>query len=325
MRSFGVRQPSLPRVGVHPHEGQLGLLGSRPNNSSRGAWSCQARAMAITDLLGRTVTLTVLRTTGVGVFLGADPADADDVVLLPTREVPEEVQPGDELEVFVYLDSADRPIATTRRPMLERGEVRFLRVSEINRVGAFVDWGMPKELLVPFAEQTVELAPGQMHAIGLLLDRSDRLCGTMRVRELLFTGGNFERDEIVEGEAWREEPGIGVFCILEQRFVGLLPDSEPHSLRRGERTTFRIKHVQADGKLELSLRGHGHEEIDSDAERVLSVLTRGALPEISDRSSPEQIRQQFGLSKKAFKRAVGRLLKEGAVQLDRQGFIRRSV
>jgi len=278
--------------------------------------------MALPDLLGHRVTLTVERIVAPGALLAGDPRDTPDPILLPTREIPEGIQPGDDLEVFVYLDSEDRPIATTRRPALERGEVRFLTVTAITRVGAFVDWGLPKELLVPFAEQTSELAPGDTHPIGLLLDRSERLCGTMRIRELLRTGGRFARDEIVEGEAWREEPGIGVFCILEGRYVGLLPASEPHQLYRGARTTFRIKHVFADGKVELSLRGRVHEEIDSDAEQVLEALASGRLPPIGDHASPEQIRRLFGLSKKAFKRAVGRLLREGSVALDRDGTLR---
>jgi len=284
--------------------------------------------MSFSELLGRTATLTVQRIVAPGAFLTehdttSSAADAEEeALLLPTREVPDDARPGDALEVFVYLDSEDRPIATTRRPKLERGQVRFLKVTAVTKFGAFVDWGLPKELLVPFAEQTVDLAPGDEHPIGLQLDRSGRLCGTMRVRELLYTGGRFDRDEIVEGEAWREEPGIGVFCILERKYVGLLPASEPHSLRRGEQTSFRIKHVLDDGKVELSLRGHVHEELDGDAAHVLSVLARPGTPAVGDGSSPEQLRRLFGLSKKAFKRALGRLLKEGEVTLDRDGYVR---
>ncbi|MEY4509557.1 MAG: hypothetical protein RLZZ450_1679 [Pseudomonadota bacterium] len=291
--------------------------------------------MALSDLLGYSVKLTVQRIVAQGAYLSGDALldlgddgepnvderlPDDGTLLLPIREVPEDAAVGDELEVFIYLDSEDRPIATTQRPRLTRGEVCFMTVTAVTRIGAFVDWGMSKELLVPFAEQTSELAPGQSHAIGLLLDRSERLCGTMRVRELLYTGGRFDRDEIVEGEAWREEPGIGVFCILERKYVGLLPASEPHNLRRGEQTTFRIQHVLADGKVELSLRGHVHEELETDAAHVLSVLLAKS-PEVGDKSSPEKIRSLFGLSKKAFKRAAGRLLKDGAASIDRAGFL----
>lgn len=204
---------------------------------------------------------------------------------------------------------------------LAPGEVRFLEVTDVTRHGAFVDWGLPKELLVPFDEQTRKLAPGDFEPIGLLLDRDERPFGTMRIRELLQTGGRFDRDELVEGEAWREERGIGVFCILERRYLGLLPAREPHDLRRGEATTFRIADTLADGKVVLSLRGRVHEELESDAALVLSVLARSDV-RVGDRSSPERIADLFGLSKKAFKRAVGRLLRQGDVELDDDGFVR---
>lgn len=279
--------------------------------------------MPFSELLGRTATLTVQRLGPQGAFLTRDPRDPRaPSLLLPRRELSEAPSSGERLEVFVYLDSEDRPIATLAEPRLKLGEVRFLRVTAVTRVGAFFDWGLPKELLVPFAEQTQPLHPGDLHPIGLGLDRSGRLCGTMRVRELLVTGGRFECDEIVEGEAWREEPGVGVFCILEGKHVGLLPASEPHRLRRGEQTRFRVQHVYADGKVELSLRGRVHEELESDAEHVRAVLARRETPPVGDRSSPEQVRALFGLSKKAFKRAVGRLLKEGAVVIERDGRVR---
>jgi uncharacterized protein len=277
-------------------------------------------SMSIDSLLGRTATLRVLRIAPPGALLGTDDeASSAEGLLLPTRELPPELREGDALEVFVYLDSEDRPIATTRAPRLELGEVRFLTVTDITRFGAFVDWGLPKELLVPFKEQTRELSAGEHHPFGLILDRTGRLAGTMRIRELLRVGGRFALDEWVSAEAWREEPGIGVFCIIEQKYLGLLPASEPHALRRGDRARFRVAHVLTDGKVELSLRGRVHEQLESDAESLLAQLARRDAPRVGDHSSPEQIRQLFGLSKKAFKRAVGRLLKEGAVTIDASG------
>jgi len=276
--------------------------------------------MSYEELLGRTVVLPVLRITPPGAYLEtADDPEASQPILLPTREIPDGTEVGDELEVFVYLDSEDRPIATTTRPKVELGEIRFLRIRDTSRFGAFADWGLPKDLLIPFQEQTSDLAPGDVHAIGLVLDRTGRLSGTMRVREMLMYGGEFERDEWVEGEAWREEHGIGVFCIIERRYLGLLSADEPHNLRRGQTAKFRIQHVLPDGKLELSLRGHGHEELERDAQHVLTRLRRPGAPSVGDHSSPEQLRSLFGLSKKAFKRAAGRLLRSGLAHLDRAG------
>ncbi|HEX7478923.1 MAG TPA: S1-like domain-containing RNA-binding protein [Polyangiales bacterium] len=240
---------------------------------------------------------------------------------LPQAELPEGAAEGDVFAVFVYLDSEDLPVVTTRVPKLQLGEVAFLTVADVNRVGAFCDWGLPKDLLVPFAEQTRELACSDREPIGLQVDNSGRLVGTMRIRELLHVGGNFQQGEWVQGEAWRNEPDVGLFVILERLFLGLLPAHEPHPLRRGDSASFRVTQVFADGKLELSLRGLRHEEIDSDAQKLLRKLSARGAAKVSDHSSPEQIRVLFGLSKKAFKRAAGRLLKEGAVTLDEQGYI----
>lgn len=274
------------------------------------------------DLLGRHVTLAIRRFGSPGALLAVN---AHEEVLLLGSEIPEGAQVGDEVEVFVYLDSEERPLATTRRAKLELGEVAFLEVTALSRFGAFVDWGLPKELLVPFGEQTTELRQGERYAIGLYRDERGRFVGTMKVREMLERPSpdvTWKEDEWVEGEAWRNEPGIGLFVIVERAFVGLVPHTEPHGLARGEAARFRVTNVFPDGKIELSLRGHAHEELEGDAERVLAVLQRKDAPRASDKASPDEIRDTFGLSKKAFKRAVGRLLKEGRVTLASDGAIR---
>jgi uncharacterized protein len=185
---------------------------------------------------------------------------------------------------------------------------------------------------VPLAAQTCELHVGARHPIGLYLDDRGRLTGTMRVTEMLSTRSQgFEQDEWVNGEAWRNDPEIGLFVIVERTFVGLLPVDEPHSLGRGDADSFRVTNILPDGKMELSLRAHAHEQLEGDAQHVLAVLQRlGAAQtqaelQIGDRSSPEQVRELFGLSKKAFKRAVGRLLKLGAVQITPQGYVKALV
>lgn len=204
----------------------------------------------------------------------------------------------------------------------ELGDVAFLTVVDLAPIGAFVEWGSSQQLLIPFAEQTLELAVGDRVPVGVILDNTGRVAGTMKVREMLGDYGAFNADEWVNGEAWRNEPGVGLFVIVERRFLGLVPASEPHSLQRGEAAHFRVARVLPDGKIELSLRGRVHEQLASDAQHVLAVLSQTNMPAISDHSHPEQIRTLFGLSKKAFKRAVGRLLKEGLVQLDAKGYVR---
>ena len=218
------------------------------------------------DLLGRTTKLRVARFGAPGVYL----ATKDKEILLPNAEVPRDLKEGDELEVFVHLDSEDRPIATLRTPAVKLGEVAFLEVKDIAPFGAFVDWGLVKQLLVPMAEQTQDVHVGERHPIGLIVDKT---------------------------------------------YVGLLPKSEPHALMRGARAKFRVVHVHPDGKIELSLRGAAHDERDADGMKILDVLAREPSLRVSDDSTPEEIRARFGLSKKAFKRAAGGLLKRGAIEM----------
>ena len=150
-----------------------------------------------------------------------------------------------------------------------------------------------------------------------------RALGGNRISELLGEGSReFVRGEWVEGEAWRQDPEIGLFVIVERGFVGLVPKHEPQALARGEAARFRVTHLHPDGKIDLALRGHAHEELESDGERILQLLKRPGAPKLGDKSDPELIRELFGLSKKAFKRAVGRLLRERLVDVDEQGFVR---
>jgi predicted RNA-binding protein (virulence factor B family) len=284
--------------------------------------------IGVEALLGRSATLTIRRFGSPGAFLGIDArnsaADAPAILLIGS-EIPENAKEGDALRVFVYADSEGRPIATTRAAKMQRGQVAFLQVTACTSFGSFVDWGLAKELLVPFAEQTTEMTVGSRYPIGLYVDKSGRLAGTMRVTEMLDRErAEFQPDDWVDGEAWRNDPQIGLFVIVERAFVGLMPASEPHRLSRGEAARFRVANVMPDGKIELSLRRHAHEELAGDAQRIVDVLSTGVAPRVGDRSSPEEVRAVFGLSKKAFKRAVGRLLKQGAIDVDGDGFIVRA-
>lgn len=275
----------------------------------------------IDDLLGRHVKLRVRDLDDEGAWLDvARDGDPDSpAILLPAREVPAGTVAGTPLDVFVYL-SDDRPTATLRKPLLSLGEVRFLEISAVTDIGAFADWGLGKELLIPFAQQSKELFVGEHQPIGLYLDNTGRLAGTMFVSDMLAGDRRrVDREEWIEGEAWRNDPDIGLFAILERTFVGLVPASEPHTLRRGDAVKFRVTHIHPDGKIVLSLRKHAYQEAEDDAAAILAVLSRTGAPRVGDRSSPETIRELFGLSKKAFKRAIGRLLKERAVVVDDRG------
>lgn len=266
--------------------------------------------------LGRRTSLAILRFAPPGAILEGE-------LLLPDREIPAGAAVGAKLDVFVYLDSEDRPIATTSTPRIALGEVAFLEVTATTSIGAFVDWGLGKELLVPFAEHARELIVGERHPVGLYLDKSARLAGTTYVSDLLGTSSprRVAIGEWIEGEAWRNDPDIGLFVILEKRFVGLVPASEPHAAKRGAAVRARVAHIQPDGKLVLSLRPVAHQAQATDAERILEVLRRPGALRVGDHSDPDLLRHMFGISKKAFKRAVGHLLKEKVVTLDADGCV----
>lgn len=273
------------------------------------------------EALGRVVSLVVVSLGPHGARLAPELGRSDQTLLLPRREVPDDAVAGRCLDVFVYRDSDDRPVATLLEPKLKLGEVAFLEVIDATEFGAFCDWGLAKHLLVPRAEQTTALAVGDRHPIGLYVDDTGRLAGTMRVSERLRGAHHYRQGDWAHGEAWRREPELGTFVILERRHVGLLPVSERNELRRGAAARFRIANVLPDGKVELSLRDLAHREANADAEKVLSILRTGPRAEVGDRLLPEQIFALFGLSKKAFKRAVGVLFRQGRVDLDAEGVV----
>lgn len=277
--------------------------------------------MAFDDLLGLFANLSVARHSPHGLFLVRE--GSTDTLLLPRREEAEmpPLPVGSVLRVFVTLDSEDRPVATMLAPKVALDEIAFLTVTDITRFGAFVDWGLPKELLVSLREQTREVARGERHPIALVLDHSGptpRLAGTMRISEKLASRppASWKVGDWVEGEAWRHDSTIGTFVILQKRFVGLVPIAEPHRLERGAAVRCRIGDIFPDGKIELSLRALAHTQMKDDGDAVLAVLRGSHAPRLGDDSDPEAIRAAFGLSKKAFKRAVGGLLKRGLVSIE---------
>jgi predicted RNA-binding protein (virulence factor B family) len=288
------------------------------------------------SLLGRVAALVVKRIDAEAVWLmprqtpeqdkGQDKAKTLPIPL-PVSELPEgedakALKVGASVTVFVYLDSEDRPITTTRTPKITLGEVDFLMVTDLAPFGAFVSWGLKKDLLVPHREQVRRMRVGERHAVGLYIDDTGRLAGTTRVSEMLRAAAPFSRDAWVPGVAWREEAGLGLFVILEKKYLALLPSSEPHRLYPGDAARFRVAHMHPDGKTEVSLRGLKHEEMEADAARLLEVLRAPRPPRLGDATPPERIRSVLGISKKAFKRAAGRLLKMDHVEIDPAGFLR---
>lgn len=275
--------------------------------------------------IGRKQSLVIVKKVDFGVYLGEQVnASMDERVLLPKKQVPEGAGEGDELEVFLYRDSSDRLIATTNEPKLQLGEVKELTVAAVGQIGAFLDWGLEKDLFLPFKEQTRKVEPGDSCLVALYVDKSDRLCATMKVYHYLKTGSPYVIGDEVEGTIYEISANFGVFVAVDERYSGLIPKKEAQAgYKVGQRLKLRVTEVKEDGKLTLSARQKAYAQIEEDAENVLQVIEEfaNALP-FDDKASPELIQREFGLSKAAFKRAVGHLLKERQIEI-RDGKIYR--
>lgn len=266
--------------------------------------------------LGKTQELTVVKEVGFGVYLG-EAEDASERVLLPGKEVPEGTKKGDRLTVFLYKDSKDRLIATMRTPALTVGGIAVLRVADVGKIGAFLDWGLEKDLFLPYKEQTKRLSKDEECLVSLYIDKSSRLCATMKVYPYLRKDSLYQRDDQVTGRVYEISENFGVFVAVDDCYSGLIPARESKGTYRvGDILSLRVTNVKEDGKLDLSDREKIPQQMETDAEAVMQVIDEfeGVLP-FNDKVSPEIIKREFGLSKNAFKRAVGRLLKQGRIEI----------
>ena len=273
--------------------------------------------------LGEKQVLTVVKIVDFGVYLGSD----EERVLLPKKQVPEGIEVGDPVEVFLYKDSSDRMIATTKEPKITLGELAVLEVADVGRIGAFLDWGLEKDLLLPFKEQTVKVEKGDRCLVSLYVDKSGRLCATMKVYPLLRTDSPYKKNDMVRGTVYGISREFGVFVAVDDRYSALIPRREVYGrMFIGQQVEARVVDVKADGKMDLSVRGRIPEQMDADAQQIMERIEKngGCLP-FTDKADPERIKMEFGMSKAAFKRAVGRLLKQGKVTIDEnQGKILQS-
>ena len=266
--------------------------------------------------LGEYQKLKVIKKVEFGVYLAEHEGD-ETRVLLPQKQVPADAKLGDEIEVFLYKDSKDRIIATTNQPKLTLGGLAVLEVAEIGKIGAFLDWGLEKDLLLPFKEQTAKVKKGDEVLVALYVDKSGRLCATMKVYEKLRTDSPYKKDDHVEGIIYETSDNFGVFVAVDDCYSALIPKREAFGrLRVGDRVSARVLKVREDGKLDLSVREKAFLQMDADAAMIMKRMEEygGKLP-FNDKVDPEVIKQEFGLSKNAFKRAVGRLLKEGHIKI----------
>ncbi len=263
--------------------------------------------------LGKKQMLMVVKKVDFGVYLGNE----EEKVLLPKKQVPEGVEIGDPVEVFLYKDSSDRLIATTNEPKVTLGELAVLTVADTGKYGAFLDWGLEKDLFLPFRQQTARVEKGDKYLVSLYIDKSERLCATMKVYGLLRQDSPYKKDNHVTGIIYDTSPEFGVFVAVDNLYSALIPKKEVYGkLRVGQVIEARVAAVKEDGKLDLSIRNKIPEQMDQDANLIYKRMEEygGTLP-FTDKADPELIKKEFGLSKNAFKRAVGRLLKEGKITI----------
>lgn len=269
--------------------------------------------------LGKKQALTVVKKVDFGVYLAEDRKAQDkDKVLLPIKQVPEGTKEGDSIEVFIYKDSQDRLIATTNQPALTVGEIAVLKVKEVGKIGAFLDWHLEKDLLLPFREQTKKVHPGEEVLVALYIDKSNRLAATMKVYHYLKTNSPYQISDMVQGYIYEISERFGAFVAVDYQYSGLIPKRECQAdYKAGQLLNLRVTEVKEDGKLSLSAKQKAYIQVKEDADAVLETIREdfgGTLP-FDDKSDAELIQREFGLSKNAFKRAVGHLYKKRLVDL----------
>lgn len=276
---------------------------------------------AVRMKLGEYQTLQIVKQVEFGVYL-AEKLEDRMHVLLPKKQVPPDVQVGDEIEVFLYKDSKDRLIATVNRPRLTVGACAALKVLSVGQIGAFLDWGLEKDLFLPYKEMTRELHEGDVILTTLYIDKSKRLCASMKeLYERLSQNSPYQKGDIVNGRVYEFSNNFGTFVAVDDKYSAMIPLHEDCSmLEIGDVIEAKVTNVKPDGKLDLSRREKAYIQMDADAEAVMRVIDAygGSLP-FNDKASPEVIKREVKLSKNAFKRAVGRLYKERKIEITENG------
>ncbi len=261
--------------------------------------------------LGKMQTLVVYRIKDFGIYLGEE-GDDTHTVLLPKKQVPPGTVLGDRIAVFLYKDSEDRLIATTTVPLIQVGQTAVLKVKDVAKIGAFLDMGLEKDLFLPFREQNHKVRAGESCLVALYIDKSERLAATMRIYSYMSADSPYQKDDHVSGVIYEINPELGAFVAVDNRYYGMIPCREMYShYHPGDVVEARVIKVREDGKLDLSPREKAYIQMDTDAALVMQGIEEagGTLP-FTDKADPALIQKKFGMSKNAFKRAVGRLLKE---------------
>ncbi len=276
--------------------------------------------------IGEYNELTIVRRTDFGLYLASD-ENSDEQILLPKNQTDPSMDIGDKLNVFVYRDSKDRPIATLKTPAMTLFKVGLCHVKEIGKIGAFLDWGLEKDLLLPFREMTCELKPDIDIPVVLYLDKSSRLCASMKLYKYLTVMPGAKKGSMVTGTVYEISDNFGAFVAIDNKYQGLIPKKELTSdIHVTDRISARITSVKEDGKVDLSVKEPAYIQMDIDADRLVKMMTAngGNLP-FDDKADPDLIRSRTNMSKNEFKRAIGRLLKNNLIRLENGSVILKNI
>lgn len=276
--------------------------------------------------LGEKQELTAVKKVEFGMYLAENPED-ETRVLLPAKQVPEGLRIGDKVEIFLYRDSKDRLIATTHEPKLVLGQLAVLPVLEVGKIGAFLDWGLEKDLFLPYKEMTRKVNAGDEVMVTLYIDKSRRLCASMKnLYDLLSKDSPYKAGDEVEARIYEFSDNFGTFAAVDDKYSAMISKHEDSShLRIGDVIAARVVNVKPDGKLDITIREKAYLQMDRDAQKVMEVIDSyaGVLP-FTEKASPEVIMRETGLSKAAFKRAIGRLYKERKITLSEHAIRKNS-
>jgi predicted RNA-binding protein (virulence factor B family) len=275
--------------------------------------------------IGKYNTLTILRDTKVGLFLGDPETDPNGIhdILLPNKYVPNIFEIGEEITVFIYLDHEERPVATTLEPYILLNEFALLRVNYVNQVGAFMDWGLEKDILVPYKEQARPMEKGKRYLVYLYIDeKTNRLVASSKTNQFLnndnLTVNKFEEVDLIVSHITE----LGINVIINEKHKGLLYKDEVYddAIRTGDWLRGYIKNIRQDNKIDVSLQVLGYQNIEPNADKILDELraSRGFL-RLTDNSHPEDIKTVLKMSKKTFKKAIGALYKEKLIEIKEDG------
>ena len=279
--------------------------------------------------LGQAQSLKINRIVEFGAYLESisdsvpetDTNDKKESVLLPIKQLPTSSKIGDILDVFVYRDSSDRLISTINIPAISIGEVAVLRVKQLTKIGAFLDWGLEKDLFLPYKQQTYKVKEGDLIPVSLYIDKSDRLCATMKIYHYLKSdNGGYNLDDTVEGFIYEISDKFGAFVAIDYKYSALIPAKEIYSsLNVGELIKARVQGIMPDGRITLSLRQKSYLQIDTDSKKIYEMLEKKGFLPYHDKSDAKDIKEKFAMSKNEFKRALGRLYKERKIIIKEDG------